>query len=98
LKEEQVNAIPLQAWTGPEGSRRLRRTVLIKLDVINLTVTIFFASLDFIYKINAIHVLHFDRKVDVKLALNFSTQQKFSFLKNRKFLEGKMKSRPVAGP
>jgi hypothetical protein len=72
--------------------------MLIKLDVVNLTVTTFFASLDFVYKTNAIHILHFDRKVDRKLSLNFSTEQKFSFLKNRKFLHGKMKSRPVAGP
>jgi len=47
--------------------------VLIKSDVINLTVTTFFASLDFVYKINAIHILHFDRKVALKLALSFST-------------------------
>jgi len=24
LKKQKVKAIPLQAWTGPEGSRRLR--------------------------------------------------------------------------
>jgi len=47
--------------------------VLIKLDVINLTVTTFFPSLDFAYKINAIHILHFDSKLDLKLALSFST-------------------------
>jgi hypothetical protein len=79
LKEEQVNAIPLQAWTGPEGSRKLRRRMLIKLDVIYLTVTKFFASLDFIYKINAIHILRFDRKVDLKFALNFSMKKNFLY-------------------
>ena len=47
--------------------------MLIKLDVINLTVITFLASLDFVYKINAIHILNFDNKVDLKLALNFST-------------------------
>jgi hypothetical protein len=47
--------------------------MLIKLDVFNLTLTTFFASLDFVYKINATHIFHFDSKVDVKLALNFST-------------------------
>ena len=46
--------------------------MLIKLDVINLSVTTFSASLGFAYKINAINILHFDSKVDLKLALNFS--------------------------
>ena len=74
MKEEQVKgkgkSKPITGLDGPEGSRRLRRTMLMKLDVINLTVTTFFAGLDFAYKINAIHILHFDSKVDLKLPLN----------------------------
>jgi len=47
--------------------------MLIKFDVTNLTVTAFFTSLDFAYKINAIYIPHFDSKLDLKLALRFRT-------------------------